>query len=159
MEPLWVEHGTRKQPRVRWQNVPLPEPHVTALILSVVLRVYRPVRLVRRPYRVRQLGCVLIGLSGLTIASAVRAAGTADLEDAQSLVTAFPYTHSRNPMYVAWTGLYVGIGLFCNTAWPFVFLLVVVGWTHLVVRREEASLARRFDAEYREYCVTVRRYL
>ncbi|WP_338728092.1 methyltransferase [Haladaptatus sp. DJG-WS-42] len=102
---------------------------------------------------------MLLGLSGATIAAAVRAVGTADLENAPSLVTAFPYTHSRNPMYVAWTGLYVAIGLRWNSIWPFVFLPLVAGWTHLVVRREEAALARSFDAEYRAYCAEVRRYL
>jgi protein-S-isoprenylcysteine O-methyltransferase Ste14 len=155
MDALWRESRSR----MRWQNVPVPEQHVTALVLSAILAVYRPFRLVRRPHRVRRLGWVLLGLSGLTIATAVRAVGTADIEEAQSLVTAFPYSYSRNPMYVAWTGLYVGIGLFCNTVWPFVCLPAVVGWTQLVIRREEKALARTFGAEYQAYCDTVPRYL
>ncbi|WP_332898583.1 methyltransferase family protein [Haladaptatus sp. CMSO5] len=150
---------THVQPSIRWQNVPIPEPHVTALVLSVFLHAFRPIRLVRQPYRVRQFGWVLIALSVSGVVAAVRAAGTETIENPKSLRTAFPYSHSRNPMYVAWTGLYVGSGLLWNNVWPFVFLPAVAGWTHLVVRREEATLARTFDAEYHEYRATVRRYL
>jgi protein-S-isoprenylcysteine O-methyltransferase Ste14 len=62
-------------------------------------------------------------------------------------------------MYVAWTLGYVGAAMVAGTAWPLLLLPVVLVVTQVVVLREERSLERRFGAAYRNYKMSVRRYL
>jgi protein-S-isoprenylcysteine O-methyltransferase Ste14 len=101
----------------------------------------------------------LIGAGILLGAWAVRAAGNVDVESPSELVTTGPFAFSRNPMYVAWMALYVGIALVVNTVWLFVLLPVVLVVTHVTVQREEHSLESAFGDEYRDYKDDVRRYL
>jgi protein-S-isoprenylcysteine O-methyltransferase Ste14 len=91
-------------------------------------------------------------LAGLWLgASAVRAAVGVDLERPDQLVDSGPYAFSRNPMYVAWTLGYVGVALVAGTAWPLLLLPAVLVLTHVVVKREERCLERRFGAACQSY--------
>jgi protein-S-isoprenylcysteine O-methyltransferase Ste14 len=99
-------------------------------------------------------------LAGLWLAAwGVRAAADLDLQRPNQLVLRGPYAFSRNPMYLAWTLVYVGIAFVANAAWPLLLLPVVLLVTHAVILREERSLERRFGAAYRRYKTSVRRYL
>ena len=76
------------------------------------------------------------------------------------IVTTGPYAFTRNPMYVAWTSIYIGGDLILNTVWMLAFLPVVLIGTHyLAVIKEERFLEREFGDEYTEYKGRVRRYL
>lgn len=143
----------------RWENVPIPKPHVLGLIGSVAFHLYRPWRITENRRLVQVVGWPLIGTSVLVIGWAVRTIGDTAVEMPPALISDGPYAFSRNPMYVAWTALYVGISLVLNTVWSFVFLPGVLATTHSVIRREEGTLARAFDAEYRDYRDDVPRYL
>lgn len=99
-------------------------------------------------------------LAGLGLAAwAVRAVAEVHLERPDQLVRRGPYAFSRNPMYVAAAVAYVGIALVANAAWPLLLLPGVVLATHVAVVREERFLEGRFDAAYRGYKTSVRRYL
>jgi protein-S-isoprenylcysteine O-methyltransferase Ste14 len=78
-------------------------------------------------------------------------------------VTAFisggPYRISRNPIYVAFTLIYVGVALLCRAVWPFLFLPVVLVGIVRQVQREEAYMERRFGHPYVSYKAKVRRWL
>jgi protein-S-isoprenylcysteine O-methyltransferase Ste14 len=77
-----------------------------------------------------------------------------------ALVTTGPYRISRNPMYLGFTFLYLGLSLWFGGYWCLVFLpLVLVVMTIGVIRREEAYLERLFGDEYRAYRARVRRWL
>ena len=74
-----------------------------------------------------------------------------------SLVTAGPYRVSRNPIYVGYAFLQLGVALLADSAWvlatlPFVLLLL----RQLVVLREERYLEAKFGQAYREYRARVR---
>lgn len=101
----------------------------------------------------------MIGIGLLLIGWAVRTIGDQESQDPAALVTTGPYAVSRNPMYVGWTALYLGIALVLNTVWLFVLLPAVLATCHRVVRREERSLEREFGDGYRAYRREVRRYL
>jgi protein-S-isoprenylcysteine O-methyltransferase Ste14 len=99
-------------------------------------------------------------LGGLGLAEwAVRAAARVDLGGPHRLVVRGPYAFSRNPMHLAWTALYVGIGLVADAAWPLLLLPVVLLAAHVVVVREERFLEGRFGAAYQTYKTSVRHYL
>jgi protein-S-isoprenylcysteine O-methyltransferase Ste14 len=143
----------------RWGNVPLPEAHLVGLGVGVLLQVVAPWRLSWSAWIGHACGWPLI-LAGLGLAaSAVRAAADVDLERPNQLIRRGPYTFSRNPMYVAWTLVYVGIALVTSAVWSLLLLPIVLLATHVVVRREERSLQSRFGAGYRSYKASVRRYL
>jgi protein-S-isoprenylcysteine O-methyltransferase Ste14 len=79
---------------------------------------------------------------------------------ARQLVITGPYRRSRNPMFVGFVGLYLGLALMLNMAWPLVLLPVVILLLNAtVVRHEERYLERLFGASYRDYCARVPRWL
>jgi protein-S-isoprenylcysteine O-methyltransferase Ste14 len=80
-------------------------------------------------------------------------------EPTLAIVTDGPFAYSRNPLYLATTGLYVGVTLLVNALWPLVLLvpvLLVLRWG--VIAREEQYLAQKFGANYEEYRSRVRRW-
>lgn len=143
-----------------WKNVPVPEPHVAGILVGLALHSLvawtgpEPDRHGRRA-----LGWSLIGSGLVVVLWAVRTVGGEDIEHPTALVTTGPYARSRNPMYVAWTTIYVGVALVRNTVWMLLLLPAVMVWSHITVRREERSLERRFGDEYLAYRRDVRRYV
>lgn len=109
------------------------------------------------------IGCLILGIA---VASAAvrgfRAARTTiqPWESTTALVTSGVFRFSRNPIYVGYTLLYLGVGCWINSIWPLVLLPVVLGLMHgLVIRREEAYLEDRFGESYRDYRRRVRRWV
>jgi len=79
---------------------------------------------------------------------------------ANTLVTTGPYQWSRNPQYVGFTAIYVGVALLANQAWPLVMLPLVLLMVLLaVILREEGYLRARFGESYEAYCRRVGRWL
>lgn len=142
----------------RWRNVPVPEPYVAGLLAGAVLHVLRPWPIpLDGPLR-WTLGGTLSLLGLCLVAWSVRAAGHHDLEAGAALVTEGPYRYSRNPMYVGWGGLYLGLTVAGGLAWPLALFPVVGLAVHRTVRREERRLEEAFGDAYRDYCRNVRRY-
>jgi protein-S-isoprenylcysteine O-methyltransferase Ste14 len=76
------------------------------------------------------------------------------------LVTNGPFRFSRNPLYVALTGLYVGVALLIDGLWTLLLLVPLLVVTQQgIVRREERYLERKFGEEYRTYKIRVRRWI
>jgi protein-S-isoprenylcysteine O-methyltransferase Ste14 len=143
----------------RWRNVPLPEPLLGGLGGGIVLHVVERWRLVPAPWIGHAVGWPLVLAGSVLAIRAVTAAGSVDLEEPDRVVVAGPYEHTRNPMYVAWALVSVGVSFLVNTAWPLVLLPVALAVIHVSVLHEERELDRRFGAEYREYRNRTRRYL
>ena len=76
-----------------------------------------------------------------------------------ALVTTFPYTLTRNPMYLGITLMLLGIALLFGTASP---LIPVVAFAVLMdlrfVRVEERMLAETFGRDWEQYRTRVRRW-
>ncbi len=71
-----------------------------------------------------------------------------------------PYRFSRNPIYLAFSLLTLGIACLLNSAWLLGTLLIAVGvMGFVVIPREERYLTRRFGPEYLDYKAKVRRWL
>lgn len=143
----------------RWSNVPVPEPHVAGLLVGTVLQRLKPAAMVEDRRRARTVGAGLSLVGGLFVWWAVRVVGEVDVEEPAALVTTGPYSVSRNPMYVGWSVLYLGLSLVVNTVWLFVAFPLVVATTHRVVLQEERALEREFGDAYRTYRRDVPRYL
>ena len=77
-----------------------------------------------------------------------------------NVVTAGPFKYSRNPMYLAFTVIYIGVTVAVNTWWPFIFLPFVLWIMYKgVISREEAYLEQKFGEDYLKYKKSVRRWL
>ena len=80
-------------------------------------------------------------------------------EPSATLITNGPYNFSRNPIYVSYTLVYLGIAFWANSTWPLAFLPLVIWVLHrIVINREEAYLERRFGDVYLAYRRRVRRW-
>lgn len=143
----------------RWDNIPLPEPHVVGILLSGALHLARPWRLTGSKRLYGDAGWTLVGAGAAISASAVRSASNVDLERPSTLITSGPYATSRNPMYVGWTLLYLGGALITRNAWMVASLPLVGGIIHREVLREEHTLEGAFGKEYLRYRKLVRRYV
>jgi protein-S-isoprenylcysteine O-methyltransferase Ste14 len=125
-----------------------PALFVVTLVLGLFLQWLRPVSLLPS-LAARLAGLVVLVLSWWLVHSAeaaMKRAGTNVRPDQPSLaiVTDGPFRFSRNPMYLATTGLYLGITLLVNTPWPL---------------REERYLEAKFGEPYRAYKSRVRRWV
>ena len=77
-----------------------------------------------------------------------------------ALATAGPYRVSRNPIYLALTLFYLGLGLAAGSLWVLVLAGPALAVMQLgVVRREERYLERKFGAAYLDYARRVRRWI
>ena len=113
----------------------------------------------------RVLGGSIFVLSGLLAHLAQRAmrrAGTNVLptQPTLALVTDGPFRYTRNPLYVAACGVYLGVALWVNGLAPLLLFLpmaLVLHWG--IVRREEEYLSSKFGSEYAAYRARVPRWI
>ncbi len=79
---------------------------------------------------------------------------------ASRLVTEGPYRFSRNPIYLGFTAIYVGVAVLLNIAWPIILLpVVLITLTITAIEREERHLQETFGDAYSDYCRRVRRWI
>lgn len=77
-----------------------------------------------------------------------------------AIVRTGPYRLSRNPIYLAFFALHLGLAIGINSVWLVATLVATVAIIAVVVvPREERYLTQRFGAEYVAYKASVRRWL
>jgi protein-S-isoprenylcysteine O-methyltransferase Ste14 len=77
-----------------------------------------------------------------------------------AIVESGPYRLTRNPMYVSMTLVYLGVTLWIDSAWPLVFLPIILFTVQrAVIAREERYLEAKFGEAYRGYKARVRRWI
>lgn len=108
-------------------------------------------------------GIVLVAL-GLMLAAVIqlRRARTTLMpyKPTTAIVERWPYSFSRNPIYLAMAMAYAGVAIFFNTLWPFLLLpLVMLVMQRGVIEREERYLEQKFGSDYVDYKLRVRRWL
>ena len=160
------EDPTRSTTSAEIPGVIAPPPlvYLIPLLLSLVVHWRIPSALLPHPWPV-VVGPVLL-IIGLLLGSpalmAFRRAKTnpQPWRPSTALVIDGPYRFSRNPMYVGFTLIYLGITCWVNSRWPLVALVIVLPVMHyLVIRREERYMERRFGDAYRAYRRRVRRWI
>jgi protein-S-isoprenylcysteine O-methyltransferase Ste14 len=79
---------------------------------------------------------------------------------ADALITAAPFSFSRNPIYLSEAVLLFGLGLVNASLWyGLVIAPFMLAVTRLAIIREEAHLASRFGTAWAAYAGRVRRWL
>ena len=110
-------------------------------------------------------GIALSIFGAFIIAQAFRAMGRADTpvdpyEASRAIVTDGPYRFTRNPIYVGFALIYLGLACLDNSLWavwlwPVALLVIDRG----VIAREERYLESKFGEAYRQYKAKVRRWV
>jgi protein-S-isoprenylcysteine O-methyltransferase Ste14 len=77
-----------------------------------------------------------------------------------ALVTDGPYGFSRNPIYLSFVLMYLGLSFISDSAYVLIMLVVVIVlFDRLQIPREERYLRGLFGAEFDSYAAKVRRWL
>jgi protein-S-isoprenylcysteine O-methyltransferase Ste14 len=111
-----------------------------------------------------------LGSTGVSLGLAITSLGFRQMQNAHTnvnptrpattIVTGGLFRFSRNPLYLGFTLVYLGVTLLTNSLWtmfllPFVLLLMNIG----VIEREERYLEHKFGEQYLAYKRRVRRWL
>ncbi|TCC54147.1 isoprenylcysteine carboxylmethyltransferase family protein [Kribbella capetownensis] len=135
----------------------MPEASLAGIAAAAALEQAWPLPL---PEDVRRVaGWPIVAAGVAVIAGSLKTAGTTELASPGRLVTGGPYARTRNPMYVGWGLLQLGIGVIAGSGWVLVSLPFVGALVHREVLREEQRLEERFGDEYLEYSEKVGRWL
>jgi len=147
-------------------NVRIPPPILTLLFIIIAFLLGRFVRL---PFAVPPVvkyigfGLVVIGfLFGLAAALNFRRARTTldPYHPVSSIVTSGVYGFSRNPIYLGFLLMVIGIPLNAGTYWGIILApIFILLCNKLVIEHEEAYLEKRFGETYTSYKSRVRRWL
>ena len=82
-----------------------------------------------------------------------------DRKTAGQLVTGGIFSISRNPIYVAFDLLFIGVFLINGTWFFLIFAVLAIFAVHMQTLREEKFLAQRYGEEYERYRRKTPRYL
>ena len=141
-----------------------PLVYLTSLLIGALIQLAKPLPFLPGTLTVplgASLVVVAIALFSYSVAK-FRAAGTPvpARKQTTAIVRAGPYGFSRNPIYLAFSLLQLGIAIWVNSLWLLATLAGAVALIHyVVIPREEQYLERRFGAEYLDYKGSVRRWL
>ena len=141
-----------------------PLVYLVSLIAGALLQLAKPFSFLP-PMLAVPLGASLVALAIALFVYSVakfRAAGTPvpARKPTTAIVRTGPYRFSRNPIYLAFSLLQLGIAIWMNSLWLLATLVGAVALIHyVVIAREERYLERRFGAEYLNYKASVRRWL
>jgi protein-S-isoprenylcysteine O-methyltransferase Ste14 len=138
--------------------------YLGSIALGLVLHLLWPARLVPPPVTT-PAGAIVTVLAIALFVSAVRtlrAAGTPvpGNRPTTTIVRTGPFRYSRNPIYLAFSLVQLGLALWANSLALLITLIPAVALMGLVViPREERYLEARFRSEYSPYKASVRRWL
>jgi len=141
-----------------------PLVYLVSIALGVALQLVEPLTFVPAPLAL-PLGAALVAIAGALFVWSVLTFRKADTpvpgnQPTTTIVGTGPYRFSRNPIYVAFSLLQLGIAVWLNSIWLLVTLAAAVALMHVVViHREEDYLERKFGAQYLDYKRAVRRWL
>ena len=129
-----------------------------AQLLSIALDWnYLPAGVRLTGFCVGMLGDAIFLLSVLCMKDSWRA-GIPD-KDKTELVTTGIYRFSRNPAFLGFDLMYVGVLLLYGNLLTLSFSVFAIVMLHLQILQEERYLVNTFGAPYQEYCRHVFRYL
>ncbi|MFV7783395.1 methyltransferase family protein [Shewanella marisflavi] len=150
----------------RGARVKVPPPLIFLVAMGAGYALERICPLALTPHPVGQVGGGLILLATCLVLLHImlifkrRQTAIEPWKPTKHIITSGYYAYSRNPIYVAFCGFPVGLGIMLGSPWLLLSTLpacAAVYW--LAIRREEAYLLAKFPKEYGEYQQRVRRWL
>ena len=166
MEGDPLRSNGRQTPEPDVANIGLVRPplvYLGAIALGLAIHFLWPVHLVP-PSLGTSVGVVLTLVAVVLFLSAVRsfrAAGTPVPGNRPTavIVCTGPYRFSRNPIYLAFSLLQLGLAFWVNTLGLLITLVPAIAlMSFVVIPREERYLEARFPSQYLPYKASVRRW-
>jgi protein-S-isoprenylcysteine O-methyltransferase Ste14 len=147
-------------------NPPLPPPLIYALFFIAAMLLNQAFPLQLLPLGWNHIPGILLCLGGMGIfvaaVLALRKSKTpvSPYEPAKTLHVTGPYLRTRNPIYLAFAWLYLGLTCWIASWWPvFLFPVLIYVMNRFVITREEAHLQDRFGKAYADYKTRTRRWM
>ena len=158
-----MTEGTRSEDRGPDLIAPPPLLYAGPLLAGFVVDLLLPLPRLSSALRIAGLPFLAAGVAlAIWFLLSMRRAGTPvdPREATTALVQAGPFRYTRNPGYVAFTLIYLGVSLLVGARGPLILLPAVLVIVDLgVIRREERYLEGRFGSDYIGYRRRVRRWL
>ncbi len=146
-------------------NKPLPPVwFLLAIVTMIALHYLLPVvRWLEGSWRWIGAAPIAAGL-GLALTGNIRfrRAGTTikPFEISSSLVTGWPFSICRNPIYLGLVLILAGIWIALGTLTPVAVIPLFIAWISFgFIRIEERMMEEAFGEAYRDYCRRVRRWI
>ncbi len=149
----------------RWEiaEVVFGVPFVISIIIHFVVPFSLPEGILRQVLIPVGIVLIIIGIGFVTLARrefAYFSQPTDPGHPTSKVVNTGVYAISRNPLYLASVILFCGIALTLNMLWALVaVLLSIIICLYILIIPEEQYLAAKFGEEYKEYTVSVHRWL
>src|SRR3989344_3056483 len=146
----------------------LPPPYIFLgpLLIGVGLNIIFPLRIFPGNLsNLRFLVAAILALGGVSlllwaVKTLFRSGVDPRFKPVGGIVSEGPFKVTRNPMYLSFTLIYLGIAAGFNALWPILFLPVIFPVLHYeVIRREEAYLENTLGDAYKNYKAKIRRWL
>jgi protein-S-isoprenylcysteine O-methyltransferase Ste14 len=141
--------------RAAWDHTPLPLETIAGIAAAVLMQYARPLRL---PAWTRSTGWTVACAGLALVVTATRERGPGSLEEPGTLVTRGLHGRSRNPMYLGFSVVQVGLAGASRNVWMLASCPVSAALMHRSILREERWLQDRFGDEYDAYLAGVPRY-
>lgn len=146
-------------------DLPVKPPlvYLAAIAVGYLIDHFAPLRV--RPDRLVVSGMTLVGLGILLAAWAMlhfhrERTSVKPWKPTRVILESGPFAFTRNPLYLAFAILQVGLGLWHQRIVVALMALpAVLVIDRVVIRREEAYLERKFGGDYLGYKARVRRWL
>jgi len=141
-----------------------PVVYLSAIALGLLLHLAWPLRLAPAAIGV-PLGAIAVIVAVALFLYAVRTLRSAGTpvpgnRPTTTIVRTGPFRFSRNPIYLSFSLLLLGVAFLVNSWWLLATLALAVAlMSFVVIPREERYLQRRFPSEYLPYKASVRRWL
>jgi len=155
-----------EDPKDKTPGVIAPPPliYLGFLVAGLVLNHFWPAGFLPGSWRI-PLSTLLIAVASMLIMLGLHEFKRVETEvsphrPSKALATGGIYAHTRNPLYLALTLIYLGITAATDDLWLLplaVPLLIVIRYG--VIAREERYLRVKFGEEYRQYRERVRRWM
>ena len=141
--------------RAAWDHTPLPLETWGSVAAAALVQRAQPLRL---PAWTRPTGWMVVGGGVALVIAAVRERGPGSLDEPGALVTRGLHGRSRNPMYLGFSMVQLGLAGATRNGWMLASCPMSAWLLHRSVLREERWLRARFGVEYDAYRADVSRY-
>jgi protein-S-isoprenylcysteine O-methyltransferase Ste14 len=146
--------------------IPPPLFYILTFIAAVFIqKIIRITDVIFRMTALKIIGVILLVIALLFLVKSLRQFSLSKntvvlVKPASSLQTTGIYSITRNPMYVGFAILYLGITCFIGNWWNIIlFPLLIIIVQEYIIKREEQYLQLEFGHEYQVYKNKVRRWL